>query len=158
VGELLCPFSWGGAGSPSNTMSPGPRPTSVTSSILIHPTVWPQYTSVTKQTGRQTTTRYHRANHFTNGRPKIRDAPHQHNSMCPSTEGTCPRARPCWEWMREWVCGPGVSPSPGKFFWSFRCKFMLSCAFLAWKLTREKLQYITHFHFTLGCITCTQHA
>ena len=37
----------GGAGSPSNTMSPGPRPTSVPSSILIHPTVWPQYIKVT---------------------------------------------------------------------------------------------------------------
>jgi len=46
------PFCVGGAGSPSNTMSPhrmwpGPRPTSVPSGILIHPTVWPQYTNVT---------------------------------------------------------------------------------------------------------------
>ena len=32
----------GGAGSPSNTMSPGPRPTSVSSGILMHPAVWPQ--------------------------------------------------------------------------------------------------------------------
>ena len=39
---LLCPFLWGGAGSPSNTMSPGPRPTSIPSGILIHPAVWPQ--------------------------------------------------------------------------------------------------------------------
>ena len=31
-----------GAGFPSNTMWPGPRPTSVTSGILIHPAVWPQ--------------------------------------------------------------------------------------------------------------------
>jgi len=31
---------FGGAGSPSNTMSPGPRPTSIPSDILIHPTVW----------------------------------------------------------------------------------------------------------------------
>ena len=38
VGELLCPSPWG-VGSPSNTMSPGPRPTSVPSGILIHPTV-----------------------------------------------------------------------------------------------------------------------
>jgi len=30
-----------------NTMWPGPRPTSVPSGILIHPTVWPQYTNVT---------------------------------------------------------------------------------------------------------------
>ena len=43
-GGLLCPF-WGrGAGSPSNIISLGPRPTSVPSGILIHPTVWPQYT------------------------------------------------------------------------------------------------------------------
>jgi len=33
-----------GAGSPSNTMSPGPRPTSAPSGIFIHPAVWPQQT------------------------------------------------------------------------------------------------------------------
>jgi len=39
----------GEAGSPSNSMWPGP------SFILIHPTVWPQYTNVTdRQTDRQT--------------------------------------------------------------------------------------------------------
>jgi len=42
---VLCPFSWGGTGYPSNTISPGPRPTYVPSGILIHPTVWPQYTN-----------------------------------------------------------------------------------------------------------------
>ena len=39
-----------GTGFLSNTMSPGPRPTSVPvvpSGILIHPTFWPQYTNVT---------------------------------------------------------------------------------------------------------------
>jgi len=36
----------GEAGSPSNTMWPGPRPTSVPSGILIHPTVWARYTNV----------------------------------------------------------------------------------------------------------------
>ena len=36
-----------GAGSPSNTMCPGPRPNSMPIFILIHPTVWPQYTTVT---------------------------------------------------------------------------------------------------------------
>jgi len=36
-----------GAGSPSNTMWPGSRPTSMPSFVLIHPTVWPQYTNVT---------------------------------------------------------------------------------------------------------------
>ena len=33
-----------GAGSPSNTMSPGLRPTSVPSDILIQPAVWSQQT------------------------------------------------------------------------------------------------------------------
>jgi len=42
IGWGLCPFLLGGAGSPSNTKSPGPRPTSVPSGILIHPAVWPQ--------------------------------------------------------------------------------------------------------------------
>ena len=42
----------GGAGSPSNTMPPGPRPTSVPSGILIHLTVWPHNTNVgDRQTG-----------------------------------------------------------------------------------------------------------
>jgi len=39
--------------SPSNTMSSRPRPTSVPSGILIHPTVWPQYTNVTDRQDRQ---------------------------------------------------------------------------------------------------------
>ena len=34
----------GGCGSPSNTMSPGPRPISILSAILIHPAIWPQLT------------------------------------------------------------------------------------------------------------------
>jgi len=33
-----------GAGSPSNTKLPGPRPISLPSGILIHPAVWPQQT------------------------------------------------------------------------------------------------------------------
>ena len=37
----------GGAGSSFNTTWPGPKPTSVPNGILIHPTVWPQYTNVT---------------------------------------------------------------------------------------------------------------
>ena len=44
-------------GSPS-TMSLGQRPTSVPSGILIHETVWPQYTRVTDDR-RQTTDRRH---------------------------------------------------------------------------------------------------
>jgi len=38
----LCPFREGGAGSPSNTLSPRLKPTSVPSGILMHTAVWPQ--------------------------------------------------------------------------------------------------------------------
>ena len=39
----LCALFWGGgAGSPSNTKSLGPRPTSILCGILIHPDIWPQ--------------------------------------------------------------------------------------------------------------------
>ena len=41
----------GGAGSPSNTVWPGMRPTGMPSSILIHSILWPQYTNVTDSTG-----------------------------------------------------------------------------------------------------------
>ena len=34
----------GGAGSPSNTLWPRPKPTSLPSDILIHPVAWPQQT------------------------------------------------------------------------------------------------------------------
>jgi len=44
-------FRGGGAGSPPNTVWPGPRPTCVPSFILIHRTVWPQCTNVTDRTG-----------------------------------------------------------------------------------------------------------
>ena len=43
-------FGGEGAGSPSNTMWPGPMPTCMPSFILIHPTVWPSYTNVTGRT------------------------------------------------------------------------------------------------------------
>jgi len=49
------PLLGGEAGSPSNTMWPGPRPTCTPSFMLIHPTVWPQYTNVTDRTDRQRT-------------------------------------------------------------------------------------------------------
>jgi len=42
----------GGAGS-HLTLSPWPRPTCVPSGILIHPTVWLQYTNVTRHIDRQ---------------------------------------------------------------------------------------------------------
>ena len=38
------PLLGGGAGSPCNTMWPGPRPTFVPSGILIHLVIWPQRT------------------------------------------------------------------------------------------------------------------
>jgi len=43
VGGCCAPFSRG-AGSPFNTMLPGPRPTSAPSGIFIHPAVWSQQT------------------------------------------------------------------------------------------------------------------
>jgi len=39
---LLSPFLYGGTESSSKTMSPGTRPTSIPSGILVHPTVWTQ--------------------------------------------------------------------------------------------------------------------
>jgi len=50
VGDCSTHFR-GGAGSPSNTLLPGPRPTSVPSGILIHPAVWLQYTWAEKWGG-----------------------------------------------------------------------------------------------------------
>jgi len=43
LGEAVL-FFGGRAGSPSKTISPGPRSTSLPSAILIHPAVWPQQT------------------------------------------------------------------------------------------------------------------
>jgi len=48
-----CALSGSGAGSPSNTMWPGTRPTSVPSFILIHPTVWPQTGQTVRHTGQR---------------------------------------------------------------------------------------------------------
>jgi len=42
LGRGLRPFRGGGAGSPSNTKSLGPRPSSIPSDILIHAAIWPQ--------------------------------------------------------------------------------------------------------------------
>jgi len=47
IGGRLFPFKGWGAGSPSNTVWPGLRPTCTPSFVLIRPTVWPQYTNVT---------------------------------------------------------------------------------------------------------------
>jgi len=46
------PLCGGGAGSPSNTVWPGPRPTCMPSFVLIRPTVWPQYTNATDRQDR----------------------------------------------------------------------------------------------------------
>jgi len=52
-GGCCAPIFFGeGAESSSNTMWPRPRPTSIQSGILIHPTVWPQYTNATDRTDR----------------------------------------------------------------------------------------------------------
>jgi len=45
-------FGGGEAGFPSNTMWPAPTPTSMPSFILIHPTIWQQYTNVTDKQDR----------------------------------------------------------------------------------------------------------
>ena len=58
------PLIFRGAGSLSNTMWPAPRPTSVPSGILMHPTVWPQYTNVTDRQRSDSI-----GERFTNGRP-----------------------------------------------------------------------------------------
>jgi len=55
VGGCRAPFGGKDLG------SPGPRPTSLPSGILIHPTVWPQYTNVTRQ-DRQRSDRISRTN------------------------------------------------------------------------------------------------
>ena len=48
LGRAAVPLSVGGAGFPSNTMFAWAEAyTSVPSDILIHPTVWSQYTNVT---------------------------------------------------------------------------------------------------------------
>ena len=51
-GGCCAPFR-GGAGSPSNTRSLASSPTTVSSGILIHQTVWPQYTNVTDRADRR---------------------------------------------------------------------------------------------------------
>jgi len=44
IGWGAVPYFLKGAGSPSNTKSPGLRTTSTPSGILVHPAVWPQQT------------------------------------------------------------------------------------------------------------------
>jgi len=52
VGGLHVLLSEGGAGSPSNTVWPGPAEAYLytPSGMLIHSTVWPQYTNITDRT------------------------------------------------------------------------------------------------------------
>jgi len=72
-GEGLCPFGEGGAGSPSNTMWPGPRPTCKPSFILIRPTVWPQCTNVADRQDNGPIA--YRRTVLQNGRPKTLPPP-----------------------------------------------------------------------------------
>jgi len=65
-GGCCAPFR-GGAGFPSNTMWPEPRPTCIPSGILIHSTVWPQYIIVTDMTNSPVA---YGEPFYTNGRPK----------------------------------------------------------------------------------------
>ena len=43
-GRCCAPFVGAGSGTPSNTMWPGPRSTSISSGVLLHAAVWPQQT------------------------------------------------------------------------------------------------------------------
>ena len=74
---LLCPFQLG-SWFPHNAMWPGPRPISVPSGILIHPTDWPQDINVTDRQDRQTGQRPRSIQQTVtcNGRPKLNTAAH----------------------------------------------------------------------------------
>jgi len=75
-GGCSAPPLFRGSWFPSNTMSPGPRPTSIPSDILIHPTVWPQYTNVTDKQDRQTDN-----GPITQGEPFYKRSPKNHTSV-----------------------------------------------------------------------------
>ena len=59
-----------GAGSPSDTRCPGPRPTTTPSDIFIRSTVWPQYTNVTDSETGQERQQSDSIGRTVNGRPK----------------------------------------------------------------------------------------
>jgi len=71
LGRAAAPLWVDGVGSSSNTMSFGPRPICVPRGILIHETVWPQYTRVTND--RQTTSHDNSRTLHCNGRLKSND-------------------------------------------------------------------------------------
>jgi len=77
------PFGGMGDGSPSNTMWPVPRPTSLPSFILIRPTVWPQCTNVTYGTDRQTGQTYRQDRQRTDsiGRTVLQTVAQKHRSL-----------------------------------------------------------------------------
>jgi len=58
----LWPFLGGELGPHLKIMWHGPRPNSTSSGILIHPTVWQQYTNVTDRNDRETMVQQDRAN------------------------------------------------------------------------------------------------
>ena len=86
-GGCRAPFH-GRAGSPSNTVWPGPRPTRMPSFILIRPTVWPQYSNVTDRTG-QTGQRSDGIGRTVFGRPFVKRFALCHRSVVCLSVLTC---------------------------------------------------------------------
>jgi len=81
-------------------MSSGPRPTSIASGILIHPTVWPQNINVTDRQDRTDNGRIgHRANRFTNDRPRSVAAKAQQRQTAVVTTVTEENALAYGDWL-----------------------------------------------------------
>ena len=106
LGRGAVPLWEGGAGSPTNTMWPGLRLTSMPSFILIDPTIWPQYTNATDRTDRQTMVPWHRVNRFTNGHSKMSTS----QSVLSDTLwlGSKGRYGSFHLWINVWVAGKTV--------------------------------------------------
>ena len=95
IGEGSAPFLGGEAGSPSNTMWPGPSPTCIQNFILIHPTVWPQYTNVTDRRDRRDRTDRQENGPIAQGEPFYKRSPKNHMSKLRDIFCTC-----ClWPWL-----------------------------------------------------------
>jgi len=89
----LCPFGGEGAGSPLNTMWPGPRLTCMPSFILIRPTVWPECTNVTDRQDRQDRTARQRSDSI--GRTVLQTVAQKGHSPHPIFG-------PCLLWPNGW--------------------------------------------------------
>jgi len=87
-------------------MWPGPRPTSVSSFTLIHPTVWPQYTNVTgKQTDKQDRQARHRSDSI--GRTVLQTVAQKrllYQSKCRSGCGLGWAQRIAWSCLSSLAC------------------------------------------------------